>query len=139
MSKTYQLKQKEIKREWHLMDAKGQILGRLSTQIATKLIGKHKKNYVSYLDIGDYVVVINASSVSVTGNKEEQKTYYRHSGYPGGLKETKLKDLRVKSPTKIIEHAVSNMLPKNRLRDDRMRRLKVFAEDKHPYGDKLNK
>lgn len=119
------------------MDAKGKILGRLATEIATKLIGKHKKTYSQHLDSGDFVVVVNAKEVMVTGRKEDQKTYYHHSGFPGGLRQTKLKELRIKAPVRIIEHAVHNMLPKNRLRDERMKRLKVFAEDKHTYRDKL--
>lgn len=134
---TYQPKASEIKRSWHLIDAKGMILGRIATECARFLIGKHKKTYSSHMDSGDYVVVINAKEVRVTGNKELQKTYYHHSGYPGGLSATTLRELREKSPTKIIEHAIHNMLPKNRLRSDRMTRLKVFAGSEHPYQGKV--
>ncbi|MDO8599906.1 MAG: 50S ribosomal protein L13 [bacterium] len=134
---TYQPKAKDIKREWHLIDAKDKILGRLATGVARLLIGKHKKTYVPHLDSGDYVVVTNAESILVTGNKEKQKTYYRHSGYPGGLKSTTLGEMRKAHPTRIIELAVKNMLPKNRLQDKRMGRLKIFAGESHPYGNKL--
>lgn len=137
MNTTYSPSAKEIVRNWHLVDVGGQILGRMSTDIATRLIGKHKKTYSANIDSGDFVVVINAAQVKVTGRKEEQKTYWRHSGYPGGLKSTTLKILRQTRPVKIIEEAVWNMLPKNRLRKDRMARLKVFAEEKHPYADRI--
>lgn len=134
---TYSPSAKEIVRNWHLIDANGRILGRLSTEIARLLIGKHKKTYSANIDSGDFVIVVNAGQVRVTGRKEEQKIYWRHSGYPGGLKSTTLKVLRQTRPTKIIEEAVYNMLPKNRLRKDRMVRLKVYADTKHPYGDKI--
>lgn len=137
MNKTYQPTARDIHRLWHLLDAKDQVLGRLSTQIAKLLMGKHKKTYVPHLDSGDHVVVINADKVRVTGRKEEQKTYYRHSGYPGGLKQISYKELKAKDPTKIIEHGVRNMLPKNRLQDQRMRRLKVFVGEEHPYKNKF--
>lgn len=137
MFRTYQPKEKEIKREWHLIDAKGEILGRLSTRIAALLVGKNKRTYVPHLDVGDHVVVINAKDVAVGGKKEKGKVYYRHSGYPGGLKQETLEELRKRRPEKIIEHAVSGMLPKNRLRDRRLARLKVFAGGEHPYGEKV--
>lgn len=135
MLRTYQPKAKEIIRNWHLFDAKGKILGRLATEIARILIGKHKKTYAPHLDSGDYAVVVNAKEVAVTGKKEKQKVYYRHSGYPGGLKAARLEEVRKKNPNKIIEHAVWNMLPKNRLRKNRMARLKVFAGEENPYED----
>lgn len=137
MFKTYQPKASEIKREWHLVDSKDQVLGRLSTGIATLLIGKHKKEYVSHLDMGDNVVVINAKDVRLTGRKEEQKNYYRYSGYPGGLKEIPISRMRKEHPTRIIELAVKNMLPKNRLQKNRMARLKVFAGSEHQYAEKF--
>lgn len=137
LNQTYQPKAKDIKREWHLMDANGQILGRLATQVARFLIGKHKKTYVPHLDSGDYVVVTNAQNILVTGNKEKQKTYYRHSGYPGGFKSTTLGEMRKAHPTRVIELAVKNMLPKNRLQDKRMGRLKIFAGETHPYQDRI--
>lgn len=127
LQKTYQPKEKEIKRERHTIDAKGEVLGRLATHIATLLIGKHKRNYSAHMDSGDYVTVVKAKEVKVTGKKEKQKVYYSHSGYPGGLKALRLEELREKNPKKIIELAVWNMLPKNRLRKKRMARLSVFA------------
>lgn len=130
-------KKSEIKREWHLIEAKGKILGRLATQIAELLMGKSKPYWVPYLDCGDYVVVVNASQIKVTGKKEKEKTYTRYSGYPGGLKITTLGKLRREHPERIIELAVRNMLPKNKLQDPRMTRLKVFAGEDHPYKDKL--
>lgn len=136
--RTYQPKAKEITRNWHLFDAKGKILGRLATEIAGILIGKHKKTYAPHLDSGDYAVVVNAKEVAVTGKKEKQKVYYRHSGYPGGLKAERLEELRARNPKRIIEYAVWNMLPKNRLRKNRMARLKVFAGGEHPYGNKFS-
>lgn len=139
MTKTKITKASDIKREWHLVDADGKILGRLASQIAKFLLGKNKPYFVSHLDCGDYVVVINASKVAVTGKKEKQKIYYRHSGYPGGFKKITLEELRKTHPLRIIEHAVLGMLPKNKLRDLRMRRLYIFANDKYPYEDKFKK
>lgn len=119
------------------MDVKDGVLGRVATGVATLLIGKHKKTYTPHLDMGDNVVVINAGKVRLTGRKEEQKTYYRYSGYPGGLRKTPVARMRKEHPTRIIELAVKNMLPKNRLQDQRLRRLKVFAGEEHPYGAKF--
>ncbi len=130
-------KASEIKRNWHLVDVKDKVLGRVTSEISGLLIGKSKPYYVSYLDCGDYVVVINAAKVKTTGRKEVQKKYYAYSGYPGGLKTTLLKDLRKTHPERIIEFAVKNMLPKNKLQNLMMRRLKVFAGEEHPYNDKL--
>jgi large subunit ribosomal protein L13 len=124
--KTYQPKQKEIKRETHILDAKGQILGRFATQIATLLIGKHKPNYSPHMDSGDFVQIKNPDKILVTGKKEDQKIYYSHSGYPGGLKKTAYKDLKERNPSKIISLAVKRMLPQNRLKDQRMARLKFI-------------
>lgn len=135
--RTKTTKKSEIKREWHLIDAKDQILGRLAGRIALFLMGKTKPYYVANLDCGDYVVVTNAAKVKVTGKKELQKNYYRHSGYPGGFKQITLGEQRQKDPTKIIEHAISGMLPKNKLRDPRLARLKVFKGEEHDYGDKF--
>jgi large subunit ribosomal protein L13 len=139
MYKTYQPKAKDIKRNWHLVDARDKVLGRLSTEIAIYLMGKHKSGYSTHMDSGDYVVVINAKDVRLTGNKENQKTYVRHSGYPGGYKEIKISKLRSESPAKIIEHSVSGMLPENRLKRKRLVRLKVFSEENHLYNDKFGK
>src|SRR3989344_7092324 len=136
--KTYQPKAKEVKRSWHLIDAKDKVLGRLSTEIATKLMGKHKSTYSTHMDSGDYIVLINAKEVLVTGKKESQKTYISHSGHPGGFKEVKYEKLLKENPVKIIKHAVSGMLPDNRLKDKRMRRFKIFADEKHTYQDKFS-
>ncbi|TSC54503.1 MAG: large subunit ribosomal protein L13 [Microgenomates group bacterium LiPW_31] len=134
---TYSPKVSEIKHFWHLIDANGQILGRLASEIATLLIGKNKPYFVPHLDCGDYVVVINAKEIKVTGKKETQKQYYRHSGYPGGFRQVNLKEQMAKDPRKIIEHAVAGMLPKNKLKDKRLVRLKIFIDEKHPYEDKV--
>lgn len=135
--KTKPTKKSEIKRDWCLVDAKDQILGRLSTKIAGILMGKGKPYLVGYLDCGDYVVVTNAAKIKVTGKKAENKLYSRHSGYPGGFRQTSFKEQMIQDPRKIIIHAVSGMLPKNKLRADRLARLKIFVDEKHPYGDKL--
>lgn len=123
--KTYQPKKGEIKREHHTIDADGAVLGRMATHIATLLMGKQKASYSAHMDSGDFVEVINAQKVQVTGKKEEQKVYRSHSGFPGGFKEVKYQKLKKENPEKIIEKAVYNMLPKNRLRSDRMNRLKI--------------
>lgn len=133
---TKSVKEKEIKREWYLFDAKDQILGRLVSKITPLLIGKNKSDYVPYLDMGNYVVVINAKLVKVTGKKEENKKYTSYSGYPSGLKIKTLNELREKKPTEIIRHAVWGMLPKNKLRDRRMKRLFVFPDEKHNFEGK---
>lgn len=135
--KTYQPKAKDIERKWQLIDVGGKVLGRVSTEIAQLLIGKNKKEYANNFDMGDYVVVVNASNVEVTGRKKDQKIYYRHSGYPGNLKEIKYKKYLNENPEKIIEIAVSGMLPKNRLHKKRMARLKVFPGSEHKYEDKF--
>lgn len=127
----------DIKRVWHLIDAKEQILGRLAGRIAEFLMGKTKPYFVRHLDCGDYVVVINAKEVKVTGKKEKQKKYYRYSGYPGGLKVKTLWQLRRENPRRIIYEAVRGMLPQNKLRDRMLTRLYVFAGEEHPYGDKI--
>jgi len=134
---TKPVREKDIKREWHLIDASSKIVGRLAPQIAKFLQGKHKRNYAPYLDMGDYVVVINAKKVRVTERKADQKNYTRYSGYPGGLKIIPLKKLLSEKPEEIIKHAVSGMLPKNKLRKKRMTRLYVFADENHPFGDKF--
>lgn len=132
-------KSADIKRSWHLVDVNGKILGRISSEIAELLMGKSKPYHVRNLDCGDYVVVINASGVKVTGRKETDKKYYRHSGYPGGLRVETLKDLRESKPEEIIRHAVKGMLPQNKLRDRMLTRLFVYKDKSHPYTDKLNK
>lgn len=137
--KTYSTKQKNIVRKWHFIDLKNKILGRSASKIAQLLIGKNKVYYAPYLDCGDYVVAVNAKKVKTTGRKANQKIYYRHSGYPSGLKEISFRQQMEKDSRKIIEWAVKNMLPKNKLRDRRMARLKVFSGEEHNYQDKIEK
>ena len=132
--KTYSQKTSEIERRWILIDAKDATLGRLSTQIAKYLIGKYKPTYTPHTDGGDYVIVINAAEVPVTGAKETDKIYYRHSGFPGGIKDAQLKEVREKLPERIIEAAVRGMLPKNKLSSERMARLKIFAGSEHAHA-----
>jgi large subunit ribosomal protein L13 len=131
--KTYTVKKGDIKREWYLVDAQGRTLGRLASEIAKILRGKHKPIYVPHLDCGDYVIVVNAEKVRVTGRKLDQKFYYRHSGYPGGLKSISLRDQFQKHPTRVLEVAVRGMLPKNRLGRAMIKKLKVYAGDSHPH------
>ncbi|KAF9941923.1 54S ribosomal protein L23, mitochondrial [Modicella reniformis] len=126
-------------RVWHVVDAKQRVLGRMSTGIAETLMGKHKPIYDPASDCGDYVVVINARSVVTTGTKAKEKLYRHHSGYPGGLKETKYEDLMKKNPDAIVRKAVSGMLPKNRLREPRLARLFVFEGEDHPYKQNIIK
>ena len=136
-TKTFQLKKEAVKRDWHIVDMKGKLLGRTATEIAQLLIGKHKVEYTPHVDAGDYVVVINAKQVEVTGNKTTGKVYYRHSQYPGGFRQETFDKLLERKPTDIIEKAVYGMLPKNKLRDRRMKRLRVFAGGEHIYGNKI--
>ena len=131
--KTYSIKASDIKRQWHVVDASDKVLGRLATQIASLLMGKHKPLFSRNMDIGDFAVVINADKVRVTGNKAKQKLYYRHSGYPGGLKSISLEKMMQTHPTRVIEYAVKGMLPQNRLRARMMKRLRVYTGDTHPY------
>jgi large subunit ribosomal protein L13 len=137
--KTYQPKAKEVVREWHLLNAKGEVLGRLCTKIATYLTGKHKATYSTHMDMGDFVVVLNAEKVEVTGKKDQQKSYITHSGYPGGLKERSYRQVMDVHPERIIEHAVAGMIPDNRLKDPRMLRLKVVVGDKNPFEKQITK
>ena len=134
---TIPTKLSEIKRSWHLFDVKEKTLGRVSSEIAKVLIGKSKPYFVNNLDCGDYVVVINAGEIKVSGRKETQKKYSRHSGYPGGYKEESLMDIRERKPEEIIKFAVLGMLPQNKLRDRMMTRLFVFAKETHTYEDKF--
>jgi large subunit ribosomal protein L13 len=135
--KTFQPSSKDIRRNWHLVDAKDQILGRISTRIAELLMGKHKVTYTDHLDAGDYVVVINAFSVKLSGNKAKYKTYKSHSGYPGGFKEVSFAKMISETPEKVIIHSVSGMLPDNRLKAKRLARMKVFKGVNHPYKDRF--
>lgn len=131
--KTYSPKPSEIKHDWYLVDAEDKTLGRLASEIAKVLRGKHKPIYAPHLDTGDYVIVINAEKVHVTGNKLDQKMYYRHSGYPGGLTSITLREQLKRHPTRVIRSAVKGMLPHNRLGRAMMRKLKIYAGDRHPH------
>ncbi len=131
--RTYSAKPREIQREWFVVDAQGQTLGRLATRIATVLRGKHKPFYTPHLDCGDFVIVINADKVHVTGRKLDQKIYYRHSGYPGGLRQVSLRRQLALHPERVIEAAVRGMLPKNRLGRKLFKKLKVYAGPTHPH------
>ena len=133
-AKTYSQKPSEISRRWILIDASEAPLGRVATVIAKHLIGKYKPSYTPHMDGGDYVVVINAKNTVVTGDKEEGKVYYRHSGFPGGISEETVRERREKYPERIIEAAVKGMLPKNKLAADRMARLRIFAGSEHTHN-----
>ena len=122
-----------IERDWHVIDAEGAVLGRIASKAAMILMGKHKPRYTPFLDTGDHVVVVNAAKVRMTGNKENQKLYRRHSGYPGGLTETLARTVRQTRPTRMVEEAVQGMLPKNKLGKQMYRKLKVYAGPKHPH------
>ncbi len=131
--RTYSTKASDIEREWWVMDASGKTLGRLASEVAGLLKGKHKPIYSPHLDVGDYVIVVNAAKVRVTGNKLTKKIYYRHSQYPGGLKSTSLKRMMETYPTRVIEHAVKGMLPHNRLGAAMFKKLKVYPGAEHPH------
>ncbi|HDI82935.1 MAG TPA: 50S ribosomal protein L13 [candidate division WOR-3 bacterium] len=131
--RTFTLRKEDVKREWYVVDATGIPLGRLATRIATILRGKHKPEYTPHIDNGDFVICINADKVLLTGKKEEQKKYYRHSGYLGGLKVIPFRMMKEKKPEEIIYHAVRGMLPKNKLGRKMIKKLKVYAGDKHPH------
>jgi large subunit ribosomal protein L13 len=133
-AKTYSPKPSELTHEWYIVDATDQVLGRLAAELAQVLIGKHKPQYSPHLDCGDNIVVINAEKIKITGNKLEDKKYYHHSGYPGGIKETNLARLLTEKPTSALERAVKGMLPKNRLQDDRLARLKLYEGSEHPHA-----
>lgn len=135
--KTYLAKKENIKQSWHLIDADGAVLGRLATRIATMLRGKDKPSYTPSVDSGDFIVVINAAKVKLTGNKLEQKRYYHHTLYPGGLKSELAGDLLKRLPEKVILHAVKGMLPKNRLADRLLTKLKVYPGAEHPHAAQL--
>jgi len=131
--KTYSVRKEDVKREWIVVDAADQVLGRLSSVIATKLRGKDRPDFTPHVDNGAFVVVINADKIRVTGTKLDNKKYYRHSGYPGGLKETSLKDLLKNKPEEAIHKAVRGMLPKTRLGRAQLKKLKVYAGQEHPH------
>jgi large subunit ribosomal protein L13 len=132
--KTHSTKPSEVERQWYVVDASGQTLGRLASEIAKILKGKHKPIYAPNLDTGDYVIVINAEKVHVTGNKMDQKMYYHHSGYPGGLTGVTLREQMSRHPTRVIRSAVRGMLPHNRLGRAMLGKLKVYAGDAHPHS-----
>ncbi len=131
--RTFSAKPKEIQREWYVVDAAGKTLGRLASEIAKILRGKHKPIYTPHVDCGDFVIVVNADKVRVTGRKLDQKLYYRHSGYPGGFKSISLRDQLARHPERVIELAVRGMLPKNRLGRRMIKKLKVYASPTHPH------
>ena len=132
--KTYSAKPGEITREWYLVDAEGKTLGRLATQIADTLRGKRKPQYTPHVDTGDFVIVVNAEKIQVTGNKLDQKRYYRHSGYPGGLRSRTLREQLDRRPEEVIRTAVKGMLPKNRLARQQITKLKIYAGPDHPHA-----
>jgi len=131
---TYYAKPGEVEREWLLIDAEDQILGRLATRAAHILKGKHKPQYTPHVDTGDFVVIVNADKIRLSGNKAAQKTYYRHSGYPGGLKAESFERAMERHPERVIEHAIKGMLPKNTLGRAQGRKLKVYAGPEHPHS-----
>jgi large subunit ribosomal protein L13 len=133
MKRTYSPKLAEIEHQWHVLDATGLPLGRLCSLVARLLTGKHKPTYAPHIDTGDFVIVVNAEKAVLTGKKEEDKVYFRHSGYPGGLKRETAAELRHRRPTQLVERAVWGMLPKNRLGRRQLRKLKVYAGAEHPH------
>jgi len=131
--KTFSANAQNATHNWYVIDAKDQTLGRLATAVASRLRGKHKPEYTPHVDTGDYIIVVNAEQIKVTGNKAANKTYYSHSGFPGGIKEINFTKLIAKAPERVIEHAVKGMLPKNSLGRDMYRKLKVYKGDSHPH------
>ena len=131
--RTFSPKAADIQRQWHVIDAQDAVLGRLASKAAMLLMGKHKAIYTPFLDTGDHVVVVNAAKVRLTGRKEEQKLYRRHSGYPGGLTETKARIVRIARPTRMVEEAIQGMLPHTKLGKQMYRKLQVYAGPKHPH------
>ena len=132
--KTISMRAEDVQRSWYVVDAENQTLGRLATEVARRLRGKHKAEYTPHVDTGDYIVVINADKIRVTGNKTTDKMYYRHSGYPGGIKSVSFEKLRDTYPDRIIEKAVKGMLPRNPLGRSMLRKLKVYAGSEHPHS-----
>ena len=132
--KSYMARPLEVERRWHVVDAEGQTLGRLATEIARMLRGKNKPQYTPHVDTGDFVVVVNAEQVVVTGRKAEQKVYRRHSGYPGGLKTTTYEQMLERKPTEILRSAVRGMMPKTRLARQQLRKMKIYAGPEHPHA-----
>jgi large subunit ribosomal protein L13 len=137
--KTYSVKSGDIERQWHVIDASGKTLGRLASETAIILLGKNKPTFSNHINVGDYVVVVNAAKVKVTGKKDTQKMYYRHSNYPGGLRSIRYSDMLKANPERIITFAVRGMIPRNRLGRQIMSRLKVYAGDEHPHKAQMGK
>jgi large subunit ribosomal protein L13 len=133
MMKTYSAKPKEVDRKWYVIDASGRVLGRLAALVAARLRGKHKPTFTPHVDTGDHIIVVNAAKVTLTGRKWDQKMYYRHSGYIGGLKSATAKQLLQKRPGDLVVHAVRGMLPKNSLGRNMLKKLKVYAGPDHPH------
>lgn len=129
----------DIKRNWHLVDAKDKVLGRIATSVALHLMGKNKSYYTPYMDTGDYVVIVNANNIRLTGKKEVQKKYYRHSGYPGGLYTKTAAQVRSAKPNDLVRHAIVGMLPKTRLGKQMLKKLYIYEGNQHPYQDKFKK
>ncbi len=136
--KTFSLKAKEVETSWHVVDAEGQPLGRLASQVALLLRGKHRPSYTPHLDNGDFVIVVNAAKLRLTGSKSGQKIYYRHTGYPGGLKETVLDKMMDKHPDRVVQKAVKGMLPHNRLSRKLLGHLKIYGGPEHPHSAQVN-
>jgi large subunit ribosomal protein L13 len=132
--KTYSAKPGEVRNDWYVVDAQGKVLGRLAVQIASRLRGKHKPEFTPHVDTGDYIVVVNAAKIRVTGNKAEGKKYYRHTGFPGGIRETSFAKLHAKYPGRVLQKAVKGMLPKGPLGNAMLKKLKVYAEGAHPHS-----
>ncbi|MGD8829503.1 MAG: 50S ribosomal protein L13 [Pseudomonadales bacterium] len=132
--KTVSTRPQDVDRTWYVVDAQDKTLGRLATEVASRLRGKHKPEYTPHVDTGDYIVVVNADKVRVTGNKFNDKMYYRHSGYPGGIKQMNFKDMQARHPERVIETAVKGMLPKNPLGRAMFKKLKVYAGAEHPHA-----
>ncbi len=132
--KTYSAKPGAVNNDWYVVDAQGKVLGRLAARIAIRLRGKHKPEYTPHVDTGDYIVVVNAAKIRVTGNKAEDKKYYRHTGYPGGIRETNFAKLHAKYPGRVLQKAVKGMLPKGPLGNSMLKKLKVYSEGAHPHS-----
>ncbi len=131
--KSYMARPQQVERKWHVVDAEGQTLGRLASELARILRGKNKPQYTPHVDVGDFVVVINADRIEVTGRKAEQKVYRRHTGYPGGLKETSYEQMLTRKPTEVLRKAVYGMMPKTRLARQQFKKLKIYAGSEHPH------
>lgn len=137
--KTYSVKSGEVDRQWQVVDASGKTLGRLASEVSIMLLGKNKPTFSRHINVGDYVVVVNAAKVKVTGKKEQQKIYYSHSNYPGGLRSVSYADMFKKNPEKVVTFAVKGMIPRNRLGRQIMSRLKVYAGEEHPHQAQMGK